>query len=222
MKIGQFSNGSHPRSQCILYVPSYRMSPKYEGEYFSQSQRIRKIHYTELEYQSFTQGQSNTFNYELSSTCVRPKRLIIIPVLTSAENYGINPLSSPFTTEPATTSPCLITGFNCAISNNNIYPNDITYSFDHFLQELNGQTGVNANLVNGLVSSRINMNDFQNNYHYLVCDLSRRLPEFDMVSCSIRVRGTIQSPKKLEFHCFIEKEKIIEIDVMTGALINRS
>ena len=66
------------------------------------------------------------------------------------------------------------------------------------------------------------MVDFQNNYHYIVCDLSRRLPEFDMVSCSIRVRGQVVSPLRLEIHAFLEKEKIIEIDVMTGALINRS
>jgi hypothetical protein len=87
---------------------------------------------------------------------------------------------------------------------------------------LNGSTGLNANLVNGMVSSRINLTDYQNNYHYIVCDLSRRLPEFDMVSVSIRVRGVLQSPKKMEFHCYIEKEKIIEIDTMTGALISRS
>lgn len=221
MKIGSNNNKTAQRQQCILYVPSYRMSPKYEGEYFGQGSRIRKVHYTELEYQSFTPGATGSFNVNLSPTCVRPKRLIMIPILTAGDNQNINPLSSPFATEPATTSPCIITGFNCAISNNNIYPNDINYSYDHYLQELNGMTGINANLVNGLCSSRINLTDFQNNYHYLVCDLSRRLPELDMTSCSISVRGTVQSPKTLEIHCFIEKEKVIEIDVMTGALIKR-
>lgn len=224
MRIGKVGDTNpHPRAQCILYVPSYRLNPEYEKIYWGPSLRIRKVHYTELEYNSFTcDGSSKSFNFEISSTCVRPKRLIIVPVLQASENFGINPLSSPFTTEPATTSPYVITGFNCSIANNNIYPNDIQYSYDHFLQSLNGSTGVNANLVSGLVSSRINLSDFQNNYHYIVCDLSRRLPEFDMVSVSIRVRGNVQSPKKLEFHCFIEKEKIIEVDTMTGALISRS
>lgn len=223
MKIGQSTNGiAHTRNQCILYVPSYRLSPKYEAEYFSQERRIRKIHYTELEYQSFYVNGGGFFNMELSSTCVRPKRLIMIGVLKNDSNENINPLSSPFTTEPATTSPYVLTSFNCSIANNNIYPNDINYSYDNFLQALNGSTGVNSNLVNGLVSSRINLSDYQNNYHYIVCDLSRRLPEFDMVSVSIRVRGQLLSPKNLEFHCFIEKEKVIEVDVMTGALISRS
>lgn len=222
MKLGSNNGQQHVRAQCILYVPSYRLSPKYEAEYFSKDRRIRKVHYTELEYNSFYCDGNKSFNFEISSTCVRPKRLIMIPVLTSDANENINPLSSPFTTEPATTSPYILTAFNCSIANNNIYPNDINFSYDNFLQALNGSTGVNANLVNGLVSSRINLTDYQNNYHYIVCDLSRRLPEFDMVSVSIRVRGQVQSPKRLEFHCFIEKEKVIEVDTMTGALISRS
>lgn len=222
MRIGSSLNGvSHQRPQCILYIPSYRMNPKYELEYFSQSQRIRKVHYTELEYQSFTTGNGGQFNAELSSSCVRPKRLILIPILTNDSNFGLNPISSPFTCEPSCTSPCNITNFNCAISNVNLFPNEITYSYDHYLQALNGQSGVNGNIVNGLVSSRINLVDFQNIYHYIVCDLSRRTPEQDLTSVSIRVRGTVIGPKKYEIHAFIEREKIIEIDVMTGALINR-
>jgi hypothetical protein len=220
MRLGKNTN-SGALTQCILYCPTYRMNPKYEVQYFQQN-RIRKIHYTELEYQSFTAKPVGSFNVELSSTCVRPKRLIMVGFLDSDANGGINPLSSPFASEPATTSPFVLTQFNCSISSNNVYPNDITYSYDNFLQNLNGQTGINSNLVNGLVSSRINLIDFQNNYHYIVVDLSRRLPEFDMVSNSIRVRGALQSPKNIVFHCYIEKERIIEVDIMTGALISRS
>lgn len=221
MGIGKKNDVQHQRPQCILYVPSYRLNPTYELDYYNPQSRIRKVHYTELEYQSFTVSPNNTFNVELSSSCVRPKRLILIPVLTAEENYGLNPLSSPFASEPATTSPCLISSFNCAISNVNIYPNDINYDYDHYLQELNGQSGINGNIVNGLVSSRINLVDFENNYHYIVCDLSRRTTAQDLTAVSIRVRGKLDSPKKIEIHAFIERERIIEIDVMTGALINR-
>jgi hypothetical protein len=221
MAIGSKNGVQHQRPQCILYVPSYRLNPTYELDYYNPQSRIRKVHYTELEYQSFNVSPLNTFNVELSSSCVRPKRLILIPVLTAEDNFGLNPLSSPFASEPATTSPCLISSFNCAISNVNIFPNDINYDYDHYLQELNGQTGINGNIVNGLVSSRINLVDFQNNYHYIVCDLSRRTTAQDLTAVSIRVRGKVDSPKKLEIHAFIERERIIEIDVMTGALINR-
>jgi hypothetical protein len=85
---------------------------------------------------------------------------------------GLNPVSSSFASEPATTSPCIISSFDCVISNVNIFPNDISYDYDHYLQELNSQSGV-GNIVNGLVSSRINLVNFQNNYHYIVCDFSK-------------------------------------------------
>lgn len=227
-KLGELGTGKHIRPQCVLYVPSYTLNSKYEEEYLAESNRIRKIHYTELEYQVLESKQGGQFASELSSSCVRPKRLIMIPFLTAgtgitgADGNGlINPLSSPFTCEPATTSPVVLSSFNCSISNVNIYPNDISYSYDHFLQELNGQQGINGNIVNGLCSGRINMTDYQNIYHYIVCDLSRRMPSQDMLSVSVRVRGTVRSPKAIEFHCYIEKERVIELDIITGKLINR-
>lgn len=220
LKLGSNSE-TGTRSQCILYVPSYIMSPKYSLEYYGDSNRYRKIYYTELEYQMINVQPNGSFNSEISSSCVRPKRLILIPILSASENYGLNPISSPFATEPATTSPCIISQFNCSIANTNIYPNDIIYSYDHFLQALNGSTGVNANLMNGLVSSRINLVDFQNNYGYIVCDLSRRTPENDTIAVSIRIRGRLQSAKAIDIHAYVEREKWVEIDVLTGELRNR-
>lgn len=45
-------------------------------------------------------------------------------------------------------------------------------------------------MVSGLVSSRIiNLVDFENNYHCIVCDLSRRrLPEQDLTAVSTSTR----------------------------------
>jgi hypothetical protein len=122
---------------------------------------VGKKCYTDLEYQTFESAGSVT--KELSSSCVRPKRLVIIPILKAESNFGVNPMSSQFASEPATTSPCVITNFNCSINNVNLFPNDISYSYDHFLQQLNGQHGINPHQVTGLVSSRINMVEYQNN-----------------------------------------------------------
>jgi hypothetical protein len=220
LRIGKNNGKQGALTQCMLLCPTYRMNPLYEEKYFKEN-RIQKVHYTELEYQSFLVAGGQQFNQNLSPTCVRPKRLIMIGIMSASANQGIDPMSSPFASEPSTTSPFVLGSFNCIVSNMNLYPNDVTYSYDNFLQNLNGQTGINSNLIKGLVSSRINLNDFQNNYHYIVVDLSRRLPQFDMVSNSIGVRGKLVSPKDIVFHCFIEKERVVEVDVMTGALISR-
>jgi hypothetical protein len=221
LKLGKISDYPMPIEQCQLYVPSYIFNEKYEQEYLSVSNRKKRFYYTELEYQSFTVDPGSTFNPQLSSSCVRPKRLILIPILHSNGNFNLNPISSPFTTEPSTTSPCAITQFNCRIGNNNIYPNDIDYSYDHYIQQLNGSTGVNANIMNGLASSRINLVDWQNNYGYIVCDLSRRSPGSDETAVTIGVKGRLQSAKTIEFHAFIEREKWMEIDVITGEITDK-
>jgi len=218
MKLGGFVGLDIPKQQCELYVPSYNFNEKYEQEYLSVSNRKKRFYYTELEYQSFVVAPGATFNPQLSSSCVRPKRLILIPILHTDENFGLNPMSSPFTTEPSTTSPCLIQAFNCRIGNNNLYANNIDYSYDHYLQQLNGSTGVNANIMNGLASSRINLVDWQNNYGYIVCDLSRRSPGSDETAVTIGVTGRLVSKKKIEIHAFIEREKWLEIDVITGEI----
>jgi hypothetical protein len=221
LKLGAFPNHSIPVTQCELYVPSYKFNEKYEQEYLSASNRKKRFYYTELEYQSFEVRPTSTFNPQLSSSCVRPKRLIIIPIIHRDSNFGLNPVSSPFTTEPSTTSPIALTSFNCRIGNDNIFPNDISYSYDYFIQQLNGSTGVNANIMNGLVSSRINLVDWGNNYNYIVCDLSRRSPGSDETAVSIGIKGTLVSPLTVEFHCFIEREKWLEIDVITGEITDK-
>lgn len=218
MHLSKIGDISHPRQQCILYVPSYRLSNLYESQYFSPTSRIKKIHYTEVHYQNIE--TNSDFTKELISSALRPKRLIMIPILDKSENFGLNPCSSPFCTEPATCSPHSITNFNCFINNNNLFVNDITYNYDNFLQNMN-TFGINSNQTNGLTSGLISLTDFSNIYGYLVIDLSRRLPEMDNITSSISVRGKVASGKKLQIHCYIEVERVLEIDVMTGALISK-
>ena len=146
MKIGKIDAFQHPRPQCTLYVPTYKFNPNYEKLYYAPDARIRKVHYTDLQYNTF-ESSKGSFQKEITSSCTRPKRLIMIPFLHEEDNFGLDPVSSPFATEPATTSPCVITQFNCSVNNVNLFPNDITYSYDHYLQHLNGQQGVSGILV---------------------------------------------------------------------------
>jgi hypothetical protein len=223
------TNGTGGKAQCVLYLPSYIMSLLYLERYTAPSIRNKKIYYTNLEYQSFKAYAESTFTVELASSVVRPVRLIMIGIMTGdatvAEgshkggNEGIEPMSSPWTTELATTSPFILTNFNCSVASTNMYQNDINYSFDHYLQSLNGSSGINSNIVSGLCSSSINMIDFQNNYHDVIVDLSRTTPDKIDVAKNVKVRGLLQSNRDMIFHCFIEKENYIEIDSMTGVLI---
>jgi hypothetical protein len=204
----------HPRRNCRLYVPAYTFSLQYESLYTQNPQRI--FNYLDLEYYSFTAKVGSYFNVNLTNGISRGKTLVMIGVLTTAHNKDIPTMSSPFTTEPSTTSPFRISQFQTLIGGVNVYPSAISYGYEHFITEMNNN-GLNANLVSGMTSSRISYVDYINNYHYIVVDLSRRSPEDEFTSQSIQVQGQISSLKDVVFHCFITKQKTMAIDVMTGA-----
>jgi hypothetical protein len=130
-----------------------------------------------------------------------------------------NPQESIFASEPATCSPFFIRDFNVQVSGSNIYDQNVQYKYEHFLNEMNGVFGLNANMETGSCSSLINMTSYNNNCGYLVVDLSRRFSYDNNTPLSIQIQGLIESSKELDLLCFIEYEKSMTIDMATGALI---
>jgi hypothetical protein len=79
--------------------------------------------------------------------------------------------------------------------------------------------GLNSNLVTGLVSSRISLRHYLNNYGYIVCNLGRRLPEDSTTSVSLEVAFKITSALAMDFYVFVEQEKSISINLVNGSRI---
>ena len=208
---------SHTKQQCRLYVPYYQFSPLAEQKYLQNREKV--IDYLDVQYYAFDAKAQGAFNQLITNGVSRMKRLIMIGILTSAANEGISPMSSPFATEPATTSPFMLTNFNVQVGQINLYPNSISFSYEHFLQELNGQQGLNGNLIQGSTSSRISLTDYNNNYKYIVINLDRKLPENEDVAQSLGVSGVLSSLKDITFHCFIEQYKSMVVNVETGARV---
>ena len=121
---------------------------------------------------------------------------------------------SPFTTEPSTTNPFYFVDFQCFVGQIGIYANPINYSYENYIQEMNGQYGVNTNMTHG-----ISLLDYNNNYRYICVNLDRKLPETENVSQSLSLRGTVKSLKDIIFHCYIDRIKTIVINVESGAQI---
>jgi hypothetical protein len=59
--------------------------------------------------------------------------------------------------------------------------------------------------------------DFNNNYHYLVVDLSRLEPTNEKGPHQIEVVGTIASGKDITFYSYLECKETWYIDHFTGA-----
>lgn len=208
----------HPKTQCRLYIPEYIFSPSHELSYLSKPQHVHN--YTDVLYSSYTVQPGGTIYFPITANQARMKRLIIIGVLDASANEGVSPFSSPFTTEPSTTSPFMVKNLQINFGGgNNLYTNVINYTYEHYLNEMNGEFGVNANRVVGACSSRISQVDFNNNYHYIVANLDRRLAELENTDMSLTVTGTLTSLKAVTFHCYLEYMKTITIDVSTGSLV---
>lgn len=216
---GQYNIPHCKEQNCFLHIPTYIMKPALQQAYLES--KPRPLIYTDVVlYQLYKRsGQIN----ELITTGIQyAKRIIICPILNTEGNgtNQIHPFHSPFTTEPATCSPYVIQNFQVKISAINIYPNQVNYSYDMFIRELNGKYGVNSNLESGLCSSRINLKDYVNTYGYIVVDLKRKHTDDESVSLSIQLECNIKSPKPLDFNIFVEQEKSFSIDVSTGRRIN--
>jgi hypothetical protein len=190
------TNGSaeHERKSIRLFVPSYVMQPSYELQYLDRSQK--KITYTDIV--AFPKlNVTDDFNFLVTNGLARMKRLICVPTIASTSNgsaaHKFSPCISPFSSEPSTCSPYLIQNFNIQLGGLNLYQNGKNYNYETYLDEMSGIYGVQSNLMTGMCSSRISLNDYNNNYGYLVADLSRRAAEDDMVSISLQVSGKVTS-----------------------------
>ena len=209
------------KSQCRLYVPTYTMSPQYERDYIALGQKT--ITYTELfSYPVYNILAGASFTQLVTNGLAKMKRMIVCPFVASAshgsENAGnpFSPLVSPFTSEPATCSPYLISQYNVLLGGLQIYPQNVIYTYEMYLNEMNGNFGINANKTTGLCSSRISHIDYNNTYGYLVSDLSRRLPEDDSTAMSVSITGTNAGGKPLDLYIYIEYEKSMTIDLLSG------
>ena len=213
------TNNGHQtkKSECRLYVPVYIMSPKSEALYLEQG--VKTIIYSDL-FVKMEKGLTGDFQRLLTNSLSRMKRLVIVPMLSQHTAGGVdhcNPQEGLYSTEPATCSPYFLQNFNLQMSGSNIYSQSIDYKYESFLNEMNGVFGLNSNMETGSTSSLISMKQYNSNMGYIVVDLSRRFDYDENVPLSISIQGKISSPKALDFLCFIEYEKTIKINLLTGA-----
>ena len=227
--IGKVSVGGtsfqHPTlTGCRLYCPLYTLNPVQEDQYLSLNRQKRIVYKDIYQYQitniAANNGQINTL---LTNGISNAKTVVLIPFLNSAVvgQNGFSPFQSVFDSAPGTTSPSIaLTQFNVQVGGINMFVQNENYDFEQFLNELSSINAVNGNLTTGLTSGLIDKTAFEYGYRYYVCDVGRRLPAEDTVQKSIQILGQNASNKAIDLYCFVEFEKSITIDLMTGAKID--
>lgn len=207
-KLGAYE---HQKKECRMYVPVYELAGSFESQYLSQSSK--KVVYDDVYINHVRSIGQGAFSSMLTNSIARSKRLIVVPMLSRATNgtSQILPTESPFCSAPATVSPnfCKL---NVKVSGRNVYPANVEYKYEHFMNEIGMETGEKEGLLS--------LKDYQNTFGYFVVDLSRRHAEDDMTPLSLELFGSVESPLPLDFLCIVEYEKNMSVDVVTGQLLS--
>ena len=203
-----------------LYVPAYTFNPVYEQAYLSSP--VKRVVYTDI-YQYIVNGVAagGTFNNLITNGIAGIKSVLVLPFFTATANGGTAPIQSVF--DPAGAGPssplCLLNNFNVVVSGQNMIYNTERYSYEQFLNQLNGCCAVNAGLTDGLTSGFVSQLDFDMEYCYHWVNCSRMLPVEEPVPKSVSIIGQNQSAKAIDLYVFIEYGVEVAIDVLTGARV---
>jgi len=215
---------THAFGQARLYAPAYTLSPEVKKSLEVSPQRhlvYNDIHMNHI--RKVPAGKN--FNYLVSNAISRLKRLVIVPYLSSNTtgqtngngSIGWDSVSSPFTEDglchPA---PCTIQDFNVSVSGVNVYSTTRKFKFEQYLDELDCSYGVEGGLQDGMRTGLFGLQDYESNQGYIVVDLSRKSEPDETVPVSIEISGVNKGTKDLEFLCYMEIEKDIKIDCITG------
>lgn len=219
---------SHTLMNCRIYAPIIDLEPSVTKDYILTKNKA--IYYRDvLRFPNMQVPTNLAFNFNIANGLVNAKRLIIIPFYhdsniesnTHTDGYSdfeympFEP-TSPFDSAPATTAPrAYLTDFNVLISNMNIFQQNINYSFENFIQEMSPVNSINGGLGIGCTSGLIDYNMWVNNYRYYVVDLSRRLAG-DNTPKSLSIVGKNSSKYTVDYYCFVEYERHLDLDVETG------
>jgi hypothetical protein len=208
-----------PLLNMTLTVPSYTFNPIYEQAYLSNP--VRKIDYEDIyQYQVLNTVAGGTFNNLITNGIAGIKSVLVIPFHTavSAVNNTISPLQSSFDSAGGgTTSPLtFLNNFNVVISGQNAIYNSQRYTYEEFLNQLNGQNGVNGSQIDGMSSGLISQYDFESSYNYYYVNVERCLPMEKGVSKSVNIIGQNTSLFAIDLYVFISYGCSVNLNLFTG------
>jgi len=149
--------------------------------------------------------------------------VLVLPFFSSTYNstLALSPLLSPYDCAGGgTTSPLAhLYNFNVQISGQNAIYNNQRYTYEAFLQQLNGQNAINGNLVDGLGSSLISQLDFENKYCYYYVNVERQLPIERSVPKSVVLQGNNASEFDMDYYVFLEYGQSLALNVLLGSRV---
>lgn len=203
----------------------YEMQPENAERYITENTK-KYVEYEDIQYiPLLNQAAGATINFNVSNSVINPTGLLVIPMLSASSNAAANetlyPHSSPFTCEPACSSPLMINQLNVQVGGANVFSNSIMYDYEFFINELHGVNAINGGKTMGLTSGLVDQIGFENIYRYYYVDLERRVSD-NKTPKSIVLVGQNSNAVSMDLHCFVICKKSVIIDVNTGRVLSAS
>lgn len=220
--VNSLTVGGNLAKSVMLQVPSVVFNPVYESAYLSSP--VKSIEYSDVySYQVLNIASGATINNLITNGISGIKSVLVLPFFNSAYNatLALSPLLSPYDCAGGgTTSPLAhLYNFNVQISGQNAIYNNQRYTYEAFLQQLNGQNAINGNLVDGLGSGLISQLDFENKYCYYYVNVDRQLPIERSVPKSVVLQGINASAYAVDYYIFVEYSQSLSLNVLLGARV---
>lgn len=215
---------AHPAlTSARLYVPSYILNADAEREYVT-SDPVKTIQYEDVfQFIIPNIAAGGQINSLVSNGIVNPTKLVMIPYLQPADartgGASIEQYQSVFDSAPVTAAPGVtIDQLQVQVAGKSIYDNAISYNWEQFLYEVS-KSGVDGGVTTGVSSGLFSKLGYDNNYPYIVVDLSRRYAQQDILPKSIQVTGKLTNAYPCSLLVFVFYKRTIQIEVASGRIL---
>ena len=178
----------HNLPQCRLYLPLVSLKPSLTSLYL-QNNQAKLIKYTDTySTQLLNVSAGAQVNWNISNGLSNCRGMLVIPYISSQTNGLVrnvagtanvlsntfSPLISPFTTEPATSSPLLqLADFGVSFGGKEVYSSRLNYSFEQFIEQFNECNKINGGHMSPLFNGLISKNDWESMYRFYYVNLDR-------------------------------------------------
>ena len=223
----------HIMPQARLYLPLVSLKPSLASLYL-QNNQAKLVKYTDIySTQLLNVSAGGVINFTVSQGLTNSRQLLVVPFISGSVNGIVpnaagtaslltspfSPLMSPFTTEPATTSPLIqIADFGVSMGGKELIQSKLNYGFEQFIENFNSVNKVNGGFGCPVFNGVLSKNDWENMYRYYVCDLSRGQDEDDQTPKDIRLTGRNDNLVAIDLYIFVLQTKKFVVNCSSGKI----
>jgi hypothetical protein len=212
------SGASHPLQNCRLYYPQITLQPE-KSIIYAEQNRNKKVVYRSVVSNIYT-NLTGAFNALVNAGIVHPTGVLVCPFISNTVSAGLGDYQwkSPFDSAPFTTSPCSLTNFNVKIGGTNVLQSTLSYTYEHFLQQVNlaeQLTSADFGVSTGLIHQ-----DFWQWSKFYYCNVERSALADKLQPRNVNISFNNNSNVAIDVLVFIFYSDELTIDVETG-IVNK-